>query len=215
VHLAVLRARALRAARAFCRELGGSSGQLVVTDSDIDPVAVPAGGGRILASRGHLGALPAPERRALLLHESAHLADRHHLYRLAADLAGALDPLQRPVRRAVHYATERWADEVAAAAVGDRAVVASALARSGLRTTGRRPGARWEEVALSAGGPDVVRRVHALLAPAPRQRPGLVLAAGVVVACTLTVSLHAQEDSEHYFRPAVGVAADGNAGTAH
>ena len=212
--VALARARALLAARALCRDLGGAGGQLIVTDDDIQPMAVPACGGRILASRAHLATLPAGERRALLLHESAHLADHHHLYRLAAELAGAVDPFQHGVRQAVHYATERWADEVAAAAVGDRAVVARALARSGLRSAGRPAGARWETVALSAGGGDVVRRVRALLAPAPSQRPALVLAATAVVACTLAVSLHAQEDSERYSRPALSTAGPHQAGSA-
>jgi peptidase M48-like protein len=207
LRVAVLRARALLAARAFCAALGGFAGQLMVVDDAIEPVAVPAAGGRILASRSLLAALPQPERRALLVHESAHLAGRHHLYRLLVDLAGAVDPLQRRLGQAVHYATERWADEVAAAAVGDRAVVARALARSGLWSAGHRPTPGWAPVALSAGGPGVAARVHALLRPAPRQRPGLVLAAAAVVACTLAVSLHAQEDSERYFRPRVDVAA--------
>ncbi|WP_138732497.1 M56 family peptidase [Modestobacter excelsi] len=212
--VAVHRARALLAARAFCRDLGGSGGQLIVTDEDIQPVAVPTGGGRILASRVHLAALPAAERRALLLHERAHLVDHHHVYRLVADLAGAVDPLQHRVRQAVRYSTERWADEVAAAAVGNRAVVAGALARSGLRSAGLPPRTGWETVALAAGGPDVVRRVRALLAPAPSQRPVLVLTAVAVVACTLTASLHAQEDSERYFGPATSTAGAPQAGDA-
>jgi hypothetical protein len=62
-------------------------------------------------------------------------------------------------------------------------------------------------VALAASGADVVARVRALLAPAPRQRPGLVLAGGVLAACVLAVALHAQEDSERYFQPVVGATA--------
>jgi Zn-dependent protease with chaperone function len=75
------RGRAGLAVRALGRDLAGG-GQLVVVDEDIETVAVPTSGGRILASRAHLAELPADERRALLLHESAHLAHRHHLYRL-------------------------------------------------------------------------------------------------------------------------------------
>jgi hypothetical protein len=200
----VRQARAYAAARALCRDLGGTAGQLVVVDDDIAPVAVPAAGGRVLASRAHLAALPPAERRALLLHERAHLTGHHHRYRLGAALAGAVDPLQHGVGAAVSYATERWADESAAAALGDRAAVARALARSGLRSSGHRePAGGWAAVALSASGADVVRRVRALLAPAPRQHPGLVLAGGVLAACALAVSLHAQEDSERYFQPVV------------
>lgn len=206
--VAVLRARAVLAARAFCLSLGGERRQLVVLDEDIDAVAVPAGGGRILASRAHLASLPAAERRALLAHESAHLDRHHHLYRLVADLAGAVDPLQHQVSAAVVYATERWADELAGDAVG-RAVVARALARSGLRAAGIRPTAAWAPVALRGGGSGVVPRVRALLAPAPRQRPALVLAVGVLAAFTVGSTVHAQEDTETYFDQSVATSHDG------
>lgn len=195
VRVGLLRARALLAARALCRELGAGHGQLVVVDDDIETMAVPAAGGRILASRARLAALSAPERRALLLHEGAHLADRHHLYRLAVDLAAALDPCQVPARSAVRYATERWADEAAAAGVGDRTTVARALAREGLRAAGTP--SRAEDAPRSGGR--VVPRVSALLAPAPRQRPGLLLVTAALVAGTLVATLHAQQDIEDVF----------------
>jgi hypothetical protein len=198
------RGRAVLAVRALGRELP-HAGRLVVLDEDIDTVAVPARGGRILASRAHLAELPADERRALLLHESAHLAHRHHLYRLAVDLAGAVDPLQRGVRAAVLFATERWADEEAAGVVGDRAVVARVLARSGLRAAGA-PRAAWAALAMGRAGSPLVPRVQALLDPAPRQRPGLVLAAaGLLALVVLGVgsAVHAQEDTESVFEQAM------------
>ena len=199
IRVAVLRTRAVLDARALCRGLGAGPGQLVVVDDDVATMAVPVAGGRIVASRAQLAALPAPERRALLLHEGAHLAGRHHLYRLAADLAAAVDPLQSPVRSAVRYATERWADEQAAAALGDRAAVARALAREGLRAARTPSRARWAAVALHGNGSRVVPRVRALLAPAPRQRPGLLLATAVLVAFSLLAAVHAQEDTELFF----------------
>jgi hypothetical protein len=207
--LVVARLRALLAARALCRDLGGEPGALVVVDGDVQAVAVPTAGGRILASRDQLAALPAAERRALLLHESAHLRQWHHLYRLAADLAVAVDPLQFPVRGAVLYATERWADETAAAGVGDRAVVARVLAREALRAAGTRPRPGWSAVAMGSGGARVVPRVRALLDPAPRQRPGLVLAAVGLVAVAVFTALHAQADGDAWFDRA----AHGQAGT--
>jgi hypothetical protein len=45
----------------------------------------------------------------------------------------------------------------------------------------------------------VVPRVRALLAPAPRQRPGLLLVTAVLVAGTLLAAVHAQEDTELLF----------------
>jgi peptidase M48-like protein len=204
LRVVVLRVRAVLAARVFCAGLGGRPGGLVLVDDAVGPVAVAAAGGRILASRTQLAALPPADRRALLAHESAHLHAHHHRYRLAVDLAAAVDPLQRRVRPAVRYATERWADEDAAGAVGSRAVVARALARSALTAGRHAPVPSWELVALRSDGSPTVARVRALLDPPPRQRPAVVLAALALVACTLGASLHAQRDTDSYFDHAAG-----------
>jgi hypothetical protein len=103
------------------------------------------------------------------------------------------------MRSAVRYATERWADEAAAAALGDRAAVARALAREGLRSAWAPPSARWAPLALHGGGSRVVPRVRALLAPAPRQRPALLLAAAALVAFSVLAAVHAQADTENFF----------------
>jgi hypothetical protein len=203
--IGVLRLRALLDARALCRDVGGGQGRLVVVDDDVEAVAVPAAGGTILASRAQLAALPPAERRALILHESAHLAHRHHLYRLVTDLAVAVDPLQFRVRGAVLYATERWADEVAAAGVGDRAVVARVLAREGLRSVAALPPSPWSALAMGGRGARVVPRVLALLEPAPRQRPGLVLAAAALVAVAVLTAMEAQADGEAWLDHAPSV----------
>jgi Zn-dependent protease with chaperone function len=124
-----------RAGRA-CRGMSGEPGGLVVID---DPrpsaYAVPAGTlriGRVVVSSGMLRALSAAERRALLAHEGAHLRHRHHLYRMAASAVASLNPLLTGLPAAIEYATERWADELAADHVGDRRVVARAVARAAL-----------------------------------------------------------------------------------
>jgi Zn-dependent protease with chaperone function len=125
----------VRAARA-CRELGPDvEGLVVIDDDEPEAYALPGSGGRVVVSTAMLRALPAAERRALLAHEAAHLADRHHLWVQAASVAAAANPLLRPAATAVATAVERWADEVAAAEVGDRALVARALARAGLART--------------------------------------------------------------------------------
>jgi Zn-dependent protease with chaperone function len=200
----LIRARAMIAARALCQRLGGRPGQLVVIDDDaIDAFAVPAaGGGRIVASRLLLQSLPPAERRAVLTHESAHLAHHHHLYRLAAELAAAVNPLLRPVARGVHYTSERWADEVAAATVGDRKTVATALARTSLNSRAR-TGERRDACAptrLAITGPTTVARVQALLRPAPQPRRGLVLGVLALLAATLLASGEIQRDTEHLFK---------------
>ncbi|MCZ0993311.1 hypothetical protein O1L44_09595 [Streptomyces noursei] len=79
-----------------------------------------------------LRALPPAEREALFAHERAHLAGRHHLFLLAAELAAVCHPLLRELRSPLAYALERWADESAAARVGDRQVTARAIGRAAL-----------------------------------------------------------------------------------
>jgi len=157
------RLRLLLAVRQSCRGVG-VPGSLVVLDNDRpDAFATPGARGRIVVTRGLLRALNADERRALLAHETAHLAHRHACWLLVAELAAAANPMLTPTARAVRHTVERWADEDAARAVADRRLVA--------RT-------------LPAVGGDVPGRVRALLEPPPRQRvaPLFVLVALLVVA---------------------------------
>jgi hypothetical protein len=83
-------------------------------------------------------------------------------------------------------AVERWADEVAAEEVGDRARAARALARAGLaRSAGRGP-RRGLSVALAGTDSAVADRARALLAGPPPRRRAL---AGAVAATALTLSV--------------------------
>ncbi|MGW6417157.1 M56 family metallopeptidase [Streptomyces sp. NPDC055055] len=131
------------------------------------PGAVPArrggGDGRVVVSTGMLAGLSSAERRALFAHERAHLAGRHHRYLLAVHLAARANPFLLPLRTAVAYTAERWADEAAAAQVGSRRAVARAIGRAALLSP--RPLAATLP-ALAAAGP-VPRRVAALMRPAP------------------------------------------------
>ena len=168
--------RAARAVRRFCRSQDGP-GTLVVLDG-VAPLAlaVPGRRPRVVVSAGLLGALNATERRVLLAHEHAHLARRHHLYLTLVAVAATLNPLLRPVKPAVGYAAERWADEDAAAAVGDRPLAARALAHAALATVRARPEPTLRLFAAGFVRDSVPRRVRALRAPAPSRR-GRVLAA--------------------------------------
>jgi hypothetical protein len=91
---------------------------------------------------------------------------------------------------------ERWADEDAARQVGDRHVVARALARAALHSHGS-TGAyvRPHAPALAALGGEVPDRVRALLNPPPR-RHGL-LAALVLIALLLTSAVAALVAQQH------------------
>jgi Zn-dependent protease with chaperone function len=191
----------VRAART-CRLLGpGVDGLVVIEDDEPDAYALPGHGGRVVVSTAMLRALPSGERRVLLAHEAAHLAHHHHLWVQAAELAAAADPLLRPAARVVRAAVERWADEVAAADVGDRALTARALARAGLaRAAGRRRAGL--PLSLAAADGEVADRARALLAGPPPRRRAL---AAAVTLLTLTLSaavLVASVDTEARFEAA-------------
>lgn len=182
VRAAFLRLRAILEAYRTCRLLpSGATPLVVVPDPGIAAYAVPGRPGRIVVSRELLSALPPAERRALLAHEQAHL-DRHHHWHLAlVAMAARLDPLLWRLPAAAAYSCERWADEIAAEAVGDRKTTARALARTGLLRAGSGAGPM---AAMCATGTRVADRVSALLLCRPRSRPALVSAAvaGVLVA---------------------------------
>jgi Zn-dependent protease with chaperone function len=183
---ALLGVRDLVRATARCRRLGRPVAGLVVIDED-EPDAYSVAGlrGRVVVSTAMLRALSPDERRVLLAHESAHLAGRHHLWLQAADVAVAANPLLRPVSKAVGVAIERWADEIAAAEVGDRTLAARALARAGIaRATATRAAA--PATALPAASHAVADRARALLAGPPRRRRALN---GVLAALMVTVAV--------------------------
>ncbi|MEU8349987.1 MULTISPECIES: M56 family metallopeptidase [unclassified Streptomyces] len=121
------------------------------------------GAGRVVVTTGMLAGLSASERRALFAHERAHLVGRHHRFLLVVRLAALANPFLRPLRTAVTYTAERWADEEAATAVGSRRVVARAIGKAGLVTRG----APIPTLAGFAAAGPVPRRVAALLEPAP------------------------------------------------
>lgn len=174
--------RHLRARRRAQEAVAGLADELVTTlpDDEAYAYALPAASGRpgrIVVSTAMLACLNASERRALIAHEHAHLAGRHHRYLLAAQLAARANPLLLPLRGAVAYCAERWADEEAAGAVADRKVVARAVGKAALVSRGT-PAPTL--AGFAAPGP-VPRRVAALLGPVPSARhwPPAYTAAGV------------------------------------
>ncbi|MER7764464.1 M56 family metallopeptidase [Streptomyces sp. NPDC097619] len=120
-------------------------------------------GDRVVVSTGMLDLLEPAERRALFAHERAHLRGRHHRFLLAVRLAARANPFLLPLRTAVRFTAERWADEEAAARVGSRRTVARAVGRAALLSRG---GSALGALAGFAAGP-VPRRVAALLGPPP------------------------------------------------
>jgi hypothetical protein len=134
---------------------------------DLDePVAfaVPGRPGGVVVDRHLWSSLDRGEQRALVAHEQAHLYRHHHRHVALAELVAAACPLLSPQRSAIRLSVERWADEDAALAVGDRLVVARAIARAALVSTP-------SPMPLGFGGSAPLKRVEALLEPPPRTGP--------------------------------------------
>ncbi|MER6166249.1 M56 family metallopeptidase [Streptomyces violaceorubidus] len=158
-----------RVRRRAHRALSGLPDTGVAVLPDDVPYAYALPGGRrdrVVVSTALLDCLEPGERRALFAHERAHLAAGHHRFLLAVRLAALANPFLRPLRTAVSYTAERWADEAAARTVGDRRAVATAIGKAALVSRGT-PVATL--AGLAAPGP-VPRRVAALLGPAPAVR---------------------------------------------
>jgi Zn-dependent protease with chaperone function len=166
------------------RRAGQPHSGLVVADwADPVAIAVPGRPGHILVTTGILKALDPAERRVLFAHERAHLTHHHHRLVAVTAAAAALNPLLAPAREAVAYLVERWADEDAAAEVGDRALTARAVARAALATVDT-----GSTVALALHGGPVVRRVRALSEPAPTIRRRLIPAVLLGAGCLVTTA---------------------------
>jgi Zn-dependent protease with chaperone function len=140
VRLVVLVVRQRDVMAAVRPVLAQPGGELVVIP-DHRPLAFAAPGrpgwpGRIVVTDAMLAALTAPQRRVVLAHERAHLSARHSVALVMARTAAAANPILTPVQRATAFLCERDADERAASAVGDRALVAEALAAAALVSRG-------------------------------------------------------------------------------
>ncbi|MET8405366.1 M56 family metallopeptidase [Streptomyces sp900116325] len=156
----------------------GQDPLVVMEEPAADAFAMPGLPGRIVVSTGMLATLDATEREILLAHERAHLRCHHYLFSAAAQLAATVNPLVRPLATQVFYTVERWADEAAVSANGDRRRVAVTVGKAALASKhsgGRRrlPAAALGLLGrvrrrdrLDAAGP-VPRRVAALLSAKP------------------------------------------------
>ncbi|MDJ0344005.1 M56 family metallopeptidase [Streptomyces sp. H10-C2] len=196
VILAIRRYRAEMArAHAATRACVPAGELAVLQDSDPDAYALPGRPGRIVVTTGMLRALAPGEREALLAHERAHLVGRHHLFIVVAALAATCHPLLRGLRAPLSYALERWADESAAAAIGDRRLAARAVGRAALAARTVSSGRPSAALAMSTG--PVPRRVAALLHAVPpvdlRRSRGPRLVAALLAGCLLLSAAAAVE----------------------
>ncbi|GAA2813439.1 M56 family metallopeptidase [Kribbella solani] len=196
-------ARALIAVHRACRGLRPVGDLVVLDDERPDAFSTPQPAGRVIVTSGLLRALDHRERKVLLAHENSHLAHHHAWWNLAAGLTAAVNPLLRPAARAAATAAERWADEDAARAVGDRRLVAETLVRVVQLQTHFTPSApaAGQPVAGATGG-DLEARVRGLLAPPPRRRPVLIVAAIAVFAIGSLPAAAVQHTGESLFEHA-------------
>jgi Zn-dependent protease with chaperone function len=197
------RARALAESYRRAAGLHPEDGIVVVPGPAIEAYALPGLPGRIVVSGRLLDCLDDRRRAALIAHEQAHLASRHHLFSAVSRLAAAANPLLIPVARAVDYTVERWADEHAASVTSDRRLVAQTIGQVALLAGTRRQrvagmalgiiGSRAPRVSLAWAGP-VPRRVAALLTAPPRRQTILLAACTVIVLMAGVAALLAARD---------------------
>ncbi|WP_037765066.1 M56 family metallopeptidase [Streptomyces sp. 142MFCol3.1] len=207
------RARSLASAAVEAACMPTSDGFVVVDDEAPDAYALPGLPGRVVVSTGMLHTLDKTEHDILLAHERAHLAAHHYLFVALAGLGAAANPLLRPLATAATYTIERWADERAAIATGDRARVARTVGKAALAAHRspaplQPPGPALgvlgrSKSPLSNAGP-VPRRVDALLSPPLDRRSGLVLATTAILTLATWSTAEAAHDL-HLLLEAVGV----------
>ncbi|GII96809.1 M56 family metallopeptidase [Sinosporangium siamense] len=157
----------------------------VVADVRPFALAVPGRDGGVILSSGLVGMLSRRELEVVLRHEIAHMKHRHHLYLVIGTIATRIFPPLIYPHRALCYAVERWADEEAAVAVGDRTLTARTIARVALAQSPAAPG---PSPALT--GSHVSRRVLALMGQSPPDNriSGPVLLSGAWMATGSAIS---------------------------
>lgn len=204
----IFRSRACALAESHRRAAGlhpreARQGVVVVPGPAIEAYALPGRPGRIVVSDRLLDQLNAGGQAALIAHEQAHLASRHHLFAAVARLAAAANPMLLPVARSVEYTVERWADEHAAEITGDRRLVAKTIGQVALLASPPRQrapgvslgvtGPRRQRISVARAGP-VPRRVAALLTAPPRRRIVLLTACAAIVLIAGVAALDAAGD---------------------
>jgi Zn-dependent protease with chaperone function len=179
---------------------GSTPAVTVVHDDRPRAFALPGKPGQIVLSTGMLDALSEPEHQALLAHERAHLRHHHPSLLLAADLIVAVMPLLWRLHKRILFAIERWADEAAARELGERTIVAKAVAHAALAES--TPGRREHALAIADLG--VPARVEALLTPRRSRTVGFqALAAAFLTAAAIAGSGALRQ--AHHLAPLIGL----------
>lgn len=164
------------------RRLRVDEGRTVYVADSRTPYAVtlPGRAGQVVVSTALLDGLDHDERRVVLAHERAHARYRHDRYVLVAAVCAAAIPPLRALARRVTFSIERWADEAAAAACGDRRLVALTLGKVALHA--------HPATVSGFAGLGVAARMGALLDP-PLRNPRRPLVVGLWASVGVTAAL--------------------------
>jgi Zn-dependent protease with chaperone function len=178
-----------RAALLVGRAIAGQARTVMLDDPRPAAYCVAGRPAAIVVTSGALAVLDPPQLRAVLAHESAHLAHRHHaLATVTRGLAAAFPGVPLFTRGAAEVSrlTEMAADDTAARASGRPALVTALIAiatGAAVSSTGS-PGAAVPAGAMAAAARAVPDRVERLLRPSSPAS-----SAAVAAALTLTLAL--------------------------
>jgi Zn-dependent protease with chaperone function len=181
--------RAGRARRDHARKLAilarpaPALGAFVISHDIAAAYCLPGRGRRVVLTTAALEALRPQELAAVLAHERAHLAGRHHLILAGADALARAFPMVRlygAARSDIARLLELAADD-AASRRHPRLSVAAALAVLA--------GGGPQKVGLAAGGPTSLERMHRLLAPANPLGPARTTAGGALAVLLLVLPM--------------------------
>lgn len=147
-------------ARLVADPVPGSDGVVILDSAERLVYCVAGRPPAIVVTRGALDALDGAQLAAVIAHERAHLAGRHHLLIAASRAVSSVLPRLRLFREgadAIAHLVEMCADDVATRHHARSTLVGALLTLSDLRPAPRS--------ALAANGADIVTRVERLLAP--------------------------------------------------
>ena len=177
----LVRARRVLRLHSQLRSSATSVGPEVLPSPAVFAYTLPGPKGNIVLSDGLIDALTDSEYSAVLAHERSHVRHRHDRHLLLAKLSVAFLPIARHLADRLEYSLERWADQDAAAELGDSRLVAKAIARVAL--VGTHPTPLVPGIARLGSA----ARAHALLDPRPTLPPALFAAVVSTAAFAITV----------------------------
>lgn len=200
--------RARRASNLFRAKHDGA----LVVVADDNPIAFALTGNRhvpgtVVVSTGLFTTVPLAQRRAVLAHEHAHLALRHHAHRGAVNIAVALEPFLSAAGDLSRRAIERWADEHAATNPLQRRNAADAivtfLRHTATPTMGAVPGVAVRLGGLAYVDNDAHARIEALLQSPPRRRILHAIPVALVIIAIMSATGDATQQLAHLVHAAI------------